>query len=78
MVQQEKDVGGWWPLTGEELGWLERIQLQRENLALRHELLARDEARIRSTIAQRVGDAGDAIEVDMAGLRVRRASTPVS
>lgn len=65
------DISDWQPLTGEERAWLEVVRSQRENIALRQELLAREEVRVQGLIAQRLGLTPVGIEVDMSGGRVR-------
>lgn len=61
----------WQPLSSEERAWLEVVRTQRENLALRQQLLAQDEHRLQASIALRLGAAADGLEVDLANGRVR-------
>ncbi len=66
----------WHPLTPAECAWLDGVRLQRENIALRQELLARDEERVRMSIAVRVFGGPASLEVDVGAARVR--SRPVA
>jgi len=61
----------WQTLTSEERAWLEVVRVQRENLALRQQLLAQEEARIQAAIAARLGRPAEGLEVDLAGGRAR-------